>query len=94
VALYRAGRADAARGAAERAATRADTAWGAYNLACYHALAGARDEALRRLRVAVDLGFADALIDADPDLATLRGEADYRTLAAAVRARRTNTSPP
>jgi predicted esterase len=49
-----------------------------YDLACFRALAGDRKGALGSLRAAVDKGFRDvAAMEADPDLASLRGEKDY-----------------
>ena len=44
-----------------------------YNLACMHAKNGQYDEALSTLKLAVEMGFRDALIIAkDPDLDSLR----------------------
>ena len=58
---------------------RAGGAW--YNLACFRATAGDRRGALDSLRAAVEKGFRDtALIETDPDLASLRGEMQYRSI--------------
>jgi dienelactone hydrolase len=58
---------------------RAAGAW--YNLACFRATAGDRRGALESLRAAVAKGFRDtALVETDPDLASLRGEKDYRAI--------------
>ena len=46
-----------------------------YNLACALAVQGKKDEALQTLTKAAAFGFADAaLLEQDPDLASLRGE--------------------
>lgn len=58
-----------------------------YNLACFHALDGRKDEALDWLTKAVDGGFyGPKQISTDPDLETLRS--DDRYLAALAKARK------
>lgn len=58
-----------------------------YDLACARAQAGWKKEALKALERAVTAGFADAAhIQADADLAPLRGEADYQALIARLSA--------
>jgi serine/threonine-protein kinase len=56
-----------------------------YNLACWTALQGKRAQALRHLADAVERGFplADHM-ERDPDLASLRGEPEFRKLVAAA----------
>jgi hypothetical protein len=73
-------RAEISTGIAEEAKPdRAGGAW--YNLACFRATAGDRRGALDSLRAAVQKGFRDtALVETDPDLASLRGEKDYRAI--------------
>lgn len=57
-----------------------------YNLACAQALAGARKKALATLRKSVEAGFRDAAqMEADPDLATLRGEKGFSELLAGLK---------
>lgn len=52
-----------------------------YNLACGRAQAGWKRDAFRALERAVGTGFEDiARIESDADLASLRGEPDYREL--------------
>lgn len=52
-----------------------------YDLACFRALAGDRKGALVTLRDAVKKGFRELeTIETDPDLASLRGEKDYRAI--------------
>ena len=73
-------RAEIATGVAEELAPeRAGVAW--YNLACFRATAGDRRGALDSLRAAVEKGFRDvAAMEADPDLASLRGEKDFAAI--------------
>lgn len=52
-----------------------------YNLACSLALGGAREEAIRELRAALENGYDDLEhLEADADLDTLRDEPEYRRL--------------
>ncbi len=52
-----------------------------YDLACYYALSGECDKALKALRSAMDKGFCDfEWADRDPDLAPLREHAEFRRL--------------
>ena len=54
-----------------------------YNLACFTALSGEKDEALAWLDKAVEGGFyAPRKIASDPDLVSLRGEARYKAALA------------
>jgi hypothetical protein len=73
--------------AAAAAARREDSSAGTYNLACYHALAGQRADAIRYLRKAVDLGHADMAIRDDPDFASLRGDPEFEEIIADVKHR-------
>lgn len=84
VTLQRSGREEEARAAAAHAESLAASRWGHYNLACYRALAGDRTAAIDGLRRALELGFADALITMDPDLATLRGDPEFEAIVEAV----------
>lgn len=84
VALTQGDRDAEARAAAQRAASLTATPWGQYNLACYRALAGDGAGALDDLRRSLDLGFADALITTDPDLASLRGDSRLEALVTEV----------
>jgi hypothetical protein len=55
-----------------------------YNMACVYALQGERELALRYLQIAALNGYASAEgIGADPDLASLHGDAAYRALVEA-----------
>jgi tetratricopeptide (TPR) repeat protein len=87
VALQRAGREAEARRAGEYAESLPASRWGYYNLACYQALAGRKSAALASLRRSVDLGFADNLITTDPDLDSLRDDAEFRSILSVVEER-------
>jgi len=87
VILGRAGKAVDAREAAQYAETLAGTAWGAYNLACYRSQSGDLAGAVRELRRAFELGFADSLIATDPDLDALRGLQEFKDIALAIEER-------
>lgn len=65
---------------------RADgLAVGLYNLACYEALAGRREQALAALEEALQAGFANTrLLDEDRDLRDLRSDERFAQLAAGV----------
>jgi len=78
--LRKAGRAEEAVAAVEKAAALFDTTWGMYNLACFWALEGDHEKALALLSQAVELGFADRSISADPDLASLQGDPGFEAL--------------
>jgi non-specific serine/threonine protein kinase/serine/threonine-protein kinase len=58
-----------------------------YNRACFHALAGDRDEAIRSLRDALDLGYLDSTLIEDPDLASLHGDPEFEALLAELHER-------
>ena len=87
VALEHAGKKDDARGAAERAVKNTDSTWGAYNLACYYAIAGDNKRALVYLQRAVDLGFPNTSFETDPDFSALRGTPELQKLSLLVRQR-------
>jgi tetratricopeptide (TPR) repeat protein len=80
---------DERRGRSVQAAAESMTAspWGYYNLACFSALAGERALAIERLRRSLDLGFADLLINTDPDLDSLRGDPEFQAIVTAVEER-------
>lgn len=74
-----------ARAQAMRARLSQALAVAHYNRACLHAASGRTADGLVALRQAVDSGFSDMnAMRRDPDLAALRGEADYRRLLAEV----------
>jgi tetratricopeptide (TPR) repeat protein len=87
VTLQRSGREPEARAAAAHAESLSASRWGYYNLACYRALAGDRAAAIGDLRRSLELGYADALITTDPDLASLRGDAEFEPIVEAVEER-------
>lgn len=87
VTLQRAGRKDLAREAATHAESLVGNRWGFYNLACYRALAGERTLALAALDRAVELDFADVLINTDPDLESLRPDSEFQALVRQVHER-------
>ncbi|MFQ5671381.1 MAG: protein kinase [Acidobacteriota bacterium] len=87
IALQRAGRPEEAASAAGQAAALTASRWGAYNLACYHSLAGHRAQALEFLRQARRLGFASTLIARDPDLASLHGDPEFEAMVADIEKR-------
>lgn len=51
-----------------------------YNLACYTARNGERDESLSLLQQAVDLGFNNVNIQTDPDLKSLYGDPRFEKI--------------
>ncbi len=52
--------------------------WAHYNMACALAASGEEPAALGHLRQAIDAGFSDAeRMDNDPELAMLRGTAEW-----------------
>ena len=64
-----------------------DHPYGTYNLACFWALAGEAESAIRSLRRSLALGFADLVIIDEEDLQSLRGNPDYEAIVAEVRRR-------
>lgn len=80
VTLQRAGRDAEALVAADSAEELVGSRWGFYNLACYRALAGNHPGAITDLRRALELGYADVLINTDPDLESLRGDAEFESI--------------
>lgn len=91
IAVLRARGKAAAKPLAERAAKQNPTTWGVYNLACYWALAGETNEALRQLEHSLELGLGNHRIADDPDLASLRDLPAFKALVA--RAERRLRSP-
>jgi len=82
---------------AEEARRRApDSPMTNYNLACVHARMNHREDALYYLEQSARVGMTDAAhMEADPNLANLRGEPRYRELVASLRAgQRPPGSPP
>lgn len=74
-----------------RAATEPTDPVGRYNLACKRALDGDRDGAFAMLDKAIAVGFGSAdVMEKDPDLASLRGDARW---SAAVTRARANANP-
>ena len=89
VAAHRAGRPDVARAHLAAAADARADAWEpAYNLACVEAVAGQVGPALDALERAAARGLdRPALIDADPELATLRQDPRFAAVREQVAAR-------
>lgn len=87
VVLFRGGRPEEARRAGEYAASLGGSPFGLYNLACYQALAGQKTAALASLGRAVELGFADVLIERDSDLDSLRDAPEFGRILAEVEER-------
>jgi tetratricopeptide (TPR) repeat protein/TolB-like protein/predicted Ser/Thr protein kinase len=85
--LLHAGEVSKARNEAAAASRLPASIWGAYNLACYEARAGHIDSALAHLQRSYELGFANALIVDDPNLAPLRGEPSFEAIVAKVKGR-------
>jgi tetratricopeptide (TPR) repeat protein len=84
VVVHRHGRVADARDLARHATTLTDTQWGLYNLACFHALAGDSQAAMRDLERSFELGYADVLIETDHDLDSLRDTPEFDALLAKV----------
>ena len=87
VTLQRAGLEDRALDAAKHAESLPANRWGFYNLACYRALAGEQTLALAALDRALELDFADVLINTDPDLESLRRDPEFQALVRQVHER-------
>jgi len=74
----------------ELSALRPDNSTVRYNLACAYALAGRKTEAMASLERSADLGFSALdTVDTDPDLDSLRGEAEFAAVRTAVESNRT-----
>ncbi len=58
-----------------------------YNLACLNAVLGDEESALKHLRLAVENGFSNPYILEDPDLNSLRGNAEFERLVAMTTAK-------
>ncbi len=86
-ALYVAGRKDEANKVFREATALPETPIGTYNLACFLASTGHRAEALTYLHRALSLGWTDAYITRDPDLASLRDDPDFKAIVAEVERR-------
>jgi tetratricopeptide (TPR) repeat protein len=84
VTLHRAGLEAEASAAAKHAESLVASPWGAYNLACYRALAGQSDAAFDGLQRAFELGFTDVLIKTDSDLDSLRDDPRFEEIVAAI----------
>ena len=83
IALLKRGEERRGREAMEEALSRDPEAWqGAYNAACFEAIAGHTDEALEWLRKAVDQGGPEikGYADEDPDFDALRSDPRYAEL--------------
>ena len=80
VTLERAGRHEEARSAAKYAESLSATPFGYYNLACYRALAGPKEEAFAALRRSLELGFADVLLITDHDLDSVRSDPAFEAI--------------
>lgn len=66
-----------------------------YNVGCVRALCGDKPGALEALREAVALGWHKARhMEEDPDLVSLRGDAEFAAIAASIRAARPRFGPP
>jgi hypothetical protein len=85
VVRLRAGDDSGAQALARRAAGMAPTKSAVYALACYHALRGDRDEALRLLETFAGHGWVEPALAGDPNLAALRPDPRYQRLAASMK---------
>jgi non-specific serine/threonine protein kinase/serine/threonine-protein kinase len=64
-----------------------------YNLACVGALQGDREFAITSLRESIRRGFSKPVIFDDPDLVSLRGDAEFESLLGEMRRRLENENP-
>lgn len=87
ITLRRLGSDAPADAAARQAETYADSLWGTYNLACYWALAGHREQSVKYLQKSVTLGLADGTVENDPDLSAIRSDPAYLALVQEVKKR-------
>ncbi len=83
--LAQAGRDEESLIVAREAGEMEDTVGGAYNLACFHALNGRRDKAVRYLRRSFELGGDSAWIIRDPDLLSLHGDPEFEAIVRHLR---------
>ena len=65
----------------------ADVARRYYNLACIWAKVGEREEAMDKLRQAIDRGFSWGGIADDPDLDSLRGDPEFEAIVDEIEGR-------
>jgi hypothetical protein len=56
-------------------------------MACYYALVGDRDQAIRHLRSAVDQGYNSDWIARDHDLQSLHGDPEFGAIVAEAKKR-------
>ncbi len=88
-ALWQAGHMEKARTIAAAAAIRPETDFGAYRSACYKAVTGDREGALRLLRRYLELNAGpDPQVATDPNLASLHGDPVYEAIIAELERRR------
>jgi adenylate cyclase len=82
VVLARGGRGEQAREWVKRAlAIDPEDSWMLYNTACFYAVQGERDEAIKCLEQALELGFGHReWIDHDSDLDSLRDHPRFQAL--------------
>lgn len=92
-ALWRAGRREDAIKTAKIGATKPEAAVGSYVLACVYALTGYRREALHLLRRSIALGYVPESIAMDSDLASLRGDPEFKLVVKEVEQRLRNDQP-
>jgi tetratricopeptide (TPR) repeat protein len=85
IALIRGGKRAEATAAATHAAQLTEDPTGVYNLACYWALEGDRKKAIAYLKRSLDIGFAGTRPADDPDLVSLRDDAEFRAIVAGWR---------
>ena len=86
VTLQKAGKTAKAEVAATLAEKLPPSAPGLYNLACFWALSGNPDKAMEMLKRAIDVGFAEPILDKDNDLASLHKREDFQTLFQKIKA--------
>ncbi len=84
VSAFKAGNTKAAAAAARKAERMVPSVYGNYNLACYAALVGKTDKALKLLQRSVRMGLADTSIHQDEDLKSIRNTEEYKALVAEV----------
>jgi TolB-like protein len=93
-AVLRLGEVERAWRIAEEAAARTEAEDSSYRLACFWALAGAKNRSLQYLRRAIELGYASAEIREAPELITLHGDPEFEVIADEMMSRARSTLDP
>jgi hypothetical protein len=87
VALLRAGKKAGAASLAAKVEGPGGSVTRDYALACYHLMSGDRVGAMARLRSSLNRGYRDTDLEHDPNLAALKDDPEFRSLAEKMKER-------